>query len=134
MNKKCYCSLTSSLLENIIVYCIACFFKEHLISEGQQYTTNINKKRTTTQDTKGNQKIGGPPPCSVLCHTFQILPSITLYLHLSNRISPPGISWSSSWITETLSERQTIQGQIKRTKTQTVIHKILHRKLRTKQQ
>ena len=37
-----------------------------------------------------------PPPCSVLCHMFQILPSITLYLHLSNKISPPGISWSSS--------------------------------------
>jgi hypothetical protein len=24
------------------------------------------------------------------------LPSISLYLHLSNKISPPGISWSSS--------------------------------------
>ena len=26
-----------------------------------------------------------PPPCSVLCHTFQILPSITLYLNLSSK-------------------------------------------------
>jgi len=33
------------------------FCKEHLISGGQQYTTNINKKkRTTTKDTKGNQE------------------------------------------------------------------------------
>jgi hypothetical protein len=39
-----------------------------------------------------------PPPCSVLCHTFQILPSITLYLHLSNRLSPPGISWGLSLV------------------------------------
>ena len=31
-------------------------------------------------------------------------------------------------------KRRTIQGQNKRTKTQTMIHKILHRKLKTKQQ
>ena len=48
-----------------------------------------------------------PPPCSVLCHSFQILPSITLYLHLSNKVSPPGISWSSS---SPLSLRVPLQG------------------------
>ena len=48
-----------------------------------------------------------PPSCSVLCHTFQILLSIALYLHLSNKFSPPGMSWSSS---STLSLRVPLQG------------------------
>jgi hypothetical protein len=43
----------------------------------------------TTEEAKTDDS---PTPCSVLCHTFQILPSITLYLHLSNKVSPPGIS------------------------------------------